>query len=107
MRAVIALVLFLAITGCAHAPNPESRLITRIENTIQLPKGAAPIKAYRRHYAWSDAGKIVYAVYSRGGRPDSIWLPLEEMPIFMHGGCNVVSFNFDVVRGRVREMSCY
>lgn len=107
MRALTALLPFLVMTGCAHASDPESRLIARIENRIQLPKGAAPINEYRRHYAWSDTGKIVYAVYSRGGRPDSLWLPLEEMPIYLHGGCNVVSFDFDVVSGCVREMSCY
>lgn len=106
MKAITASLPFLEITGCSHGLSQENHLIAKTENRIRFPKSAAPLWAYRRHYTWSEPRKIGCAVYNRGGRPDRLWLPLEEMPIFLHGGCKVVSLSFYVVIGRAYEMTC-
>ncbi len=73
---------------------------------MTLPPRAAPLRKYRRYYAWQEEDITVQAVYELGGKPAQLWLPREEMPIILDGGCSVVSFTFDVRRDTAKDMSC-
>lgn len=106
MRLFAAVLLSSLMPVCTNAADAEDRLMAKIEKQIRLPRGAANITTYRRHYAWSDKRDTVYAVYERGGRPARLWLLLEEMPIILDGGCNVVTFDYDVVRDRPLNVTC-
>jgi hypothetical protein len=106
---IALLILLWATQGVADTGtnDAEDRLMAKIEKMVKLPQGAAPIKKYRRHYTWTDDGRTVWAVYALGGRPARLWLPREDMPIYLHGGCNVVSFDFDVDRNSASNITCY
>lgn len=100
-------ILVLAAAGTAQAAYPEDKLMARIERTVVLPEGAHPLRQYRRHYTWGDDGKTVYAVYVLGGKPRRLWLAKEDMPIYLHGGCNVVSFDYHVIDRSFTDITCF
>lgn len=108
MRMIALLLLFCATEAFADTGtnDAEDQLMAKIERTVKLPRGAAPIKKYRRHYTWTDEGRTVWAVYALGGQPTKLWLPREDMPIYLDGGCSVVSFDFDVGRNSASNVTC-
>lgn len=59
--------LSFAATGCGPAAI-EDDVLTRIEEEIELPEGAAPLDIYSRYYAHGDQGAIlaVYVIHPEG-----------------------------------------
>ena len=103
----ILIALALLVSGCAHHPDGNDRIMRRIEAAVSLPQGSAPLSHYRRHYAWAnDQEGMVRAVYVQGGKPIRLWLAWDEMPIVLDGGCEVVSFSYDVHTERVSPARC-
>ncbi len=97
----------IIIVGCAHTPVSEDRLMKIIEANISLPTKSRPLELYRRHYAFiEDYPDVVTAVYAIGGQPRRIWLLEHEMPIIMDGGCNVISFQYNVQSKLFSNLSC-
>ena len=96
------------LTGaCAHHLSADDKVAANIERLASLPKGALPIVRYSRHYAWSSRRKgVVEAVYDSEGKPGRIWLPWDEMPIILDGGCSVVTFSFDSATKSFERMRC-
>jgi hypothetical protein len=56
-----ALSLFAALICCTGDSDPRELLSDKIEKTVRLPKGAAPLESYERYYAAH--GDEVLAVY--------------------------------------------
>ncbi|MGX0584706.1 hypothetical protein [Sphingomonas sanguinis] len=60
MRMLAALVFLLLTASAAPVPSREQRkLMDDIERTITLPKGAQPLSAYGRNYAFDGGGRVV------------------------------------------------
>jgi len=98
----------ILLAGCVHGlDSTEEQLMRTIEQSVNLPKGAAPLSRYRRHYAWSSSGsRAVEAVYTLGGKPDRLWLPADDMPIILDGGCSVITFKFEVDKNAPSNVHC-
>lgn len=107
MRRLALLVSIVFSVGCAHARSPEEQLMRNIEARVHLPERASPVNRYRRHYALAkDDPNVVEAVYERGGRPTSLWLRWDEMPIILDGGCSVVTFTYDLRTQHFKNVAC-
>ncbi|HEX7952778.1 MAG TPA: hypothetical protein VF523_06875 [Burkholderiales bacterium] len=101
----------LAIVSCKavssrSVADQQERLMRRIERTVTLPGRAADLRKYRRYYAWREEDETVDAIYVLGGEPAQFWLPHNEMPIILDGGCSVIWFSFNVRRNIASDMSC-
>lgn len=101
---------FLLLSGCMHAEgfvDPEEDRMIKIEQNVTLPSRADLMRKYRRYYAWSlDDPAIVDAVYVRGGKPGRFWLTDQNLPIVLHGGCHVVTFEYDTRLNRATNVAC-
>lgn len=59
MRLVTLVLLVLTASGPASISPNQSALMDEIERTIVLPKGANPLNAYGRNYAFSGPNNVV------------------------------------------------
>ena len=106
MRYSVTIAL-LALAGCAHVSDPNTRTMIRIESAVALPAESSSLLSYRRHYAWAtDKPGVVDAVYVKGGKPKRLWLDHDELPVVLDGKCSVVSFSYDTATGNVFAMRC-
>jgi hypothetical protein len=107
MKRATLLLTAILLGGCAHSLRNEDYLMKSIESSVSLPKEAAPLRRYRRHYAWvKDDYDAVMAVYALGGQPKRLWLPNDEMPIVLDGGCSVVTFRYHLKTKLISELTC-
>lgn len=107
MKSATILLTAILLGGCAHSLSNEDDLMRSIEGNVSLPKEAAPLGRYRRHYAWGkDDRDTVIAIYALGGKPARLWLPEDEMPIILDGGCTVVTFRYDLKSKLVSDLKC-
>ena len=82
---ILAILALLSVAGLASAtpPTRQQQLMDEVERSVVLPKGAQPLNAYGRNYAFSGKGKVV-ATYL---------IPFP--PFDMSDGCDVMLKNFD------------
>jgi len=107
MKPARFLIAAMLLGGCAHSLSGEEGLMKAIEGSVSLPKEAAPFGRYRRHYAWAkDDPDTVMAVYALGGKPKRLWLPEDEMPIVLDGGCTVVTFRYNLKSKLISDLRC-
>ena len=107
MNRAAILVALLLLAACVHDVRSDDRLARSIEASVTLPASAFALTSYRRYYAWVDGKRdTVEAVYDRSGPPKRLWLPHDELPIILDGGCSVVHFNYEVVSRTVHELRC-
>lgn len=107
MKRATFLLTAILLGGCAHSLSNEDGLMKSIEGSVSLPKEAAPLGRYRRHYAWAkDDRDTVMAVYALGGKPRRLWLPEDEMPIVLDGGCTVVTFRYHLKSKLISDLRC-
>lgn len=102
------LVLSALLAGCSAAESegvlPVRAEIERIERSLTLPRGAAPLIAYRRFY-WLDDDKII-GLFTRWGEPGVEVVTADRAPAVNDGGCDVVNVVYERSEGRVLEVSC-
>ena len=107
MKRAMLLLTAILLGGCAHSLSSEDGLMKAIEDSVSLPREAAPLGRYRRHYAWvKDDRDTVMAVYALGGQPKRLWLPGDEMPIVLDGGCTVVTFRYHLKSKLISDLRC-
>lgn len=107
MKRATFLLTAILLGGCAHSLSGEDGLMKAIEGSVSLPKEAEPLGRYRRHYAWAkEDHDTVTAVYALGGKPGRLWLPENEMPIILDGGCTVVTFQYHLKSRLVSDLRC-
>jgi hypothetical protein len=102
-------IVFLSLFGaaCTSVVGQDDVLMSRIERRVSLPSGAAPLGEYRRYYMPAeDNSRLIRATYIHGGRPNRLWVTSDEFPIVLDGGCSVITFEFDVARGKAMDIHC-
>ena len=108
----LAILAAAALFGAAPAPaGDQQTLMARIEARVVMPRGADPIAGYRRTYAWdphAPPGSRVLALYMRtdANWVGRFWVPSDELPVVMDGGCGIVTLTYDVADDRVEQIGC-
>ena len=106
-KCAIYLFTFLLVGGCTHTLSREDALMRTMESQITLPDGAAPLRRYRRYYAWANNEyHTVVAIYVLGGKSGRLWLSENDMPIVLDGGCTVVNFTYYPESKRISSPEC-
>lgn len=107
MARQIVYVSLMLVSACAHSSDDSNQIMKKIEAKLIMPVGAESIETYRRYYSWTDEQQTsVQAVYEHGGKPARLWLPSNEMPIILDGGCSVVTFTYDLPTDKVKNVAC-
>ena len=91
---------------------PDRSTIDKIEASLVMPKGAAPLSAYRRRYGGviEEGHRIIWGVFllSTMAPSDEEITILNRRPVarLLDGGCLVVTLKFDVGSKRVLWIEC-
>ena len=106
-RAIVPMLLLLG--ACQEILRPEE-VMDRIERSVTLPDGAAPLSAYDRSYAFSGPGRIK-AIFVRAADRSAAgkrsWLAdPAKLPLGFESGCRQVTVLYDVTVDRFLYVAC-
>jgi hypothetical protein len=115
MAKAITIAVALLVAGCS---SPEERrngaIMHRLEQGVQLPKGARPLSAYARYYAFAPTGDVeaLYLIPSldeasplKAGQRRWV-VDSGHFPVATDGGCWVISLLFDAKTGEAKSVEC-
>lgn len=131
LRVALALLPLGACSGGEQAAQPEkqaakaaaptataerrAQLMDAIESRLVMPDGAAPLRAYRRSYAFSQGpgqggdavgeGRVV-GVFDRMAAPGRQWVEEEQLPRLFDGGCSLVTIVYDPATATIEGIGC-
>ncbi|WEK45674.1 MAG: hypothetical protein P0Y56_11610 [Candidatus Andeanibacterium colombiense] len=102
--------LLLLLGACEKEILQPQDVMDRIEKSVTLPDGAAPVSAYDRYYAFDKPGEVK-AVYLRAPNQSAgkrSWLvDPAKLPIGFDGDCRLVTVLYDVPAKRFISVTCY
>lgn len=106
MKISAILSVLLLFSAPAIAGEREDQAMDRIEQTVELPPGAAPLASYMRFYAWSKQGQTVWALYTLSLPAGRDWVARDAMPVMMASGCTIVIFDYNIKLNTPKNLRC-
>lgn len=117
MSVVASLVFAILMGACSSADrrmpfSDASELIATIESRIAMPEGAGPLTTYTRIYGRRGPYETprqgyVYGLLERVSQSPRQARWSEEIRFAIGGGgCNVVTFRYNLATGRVENIRC-
>ncbi len=85
----------LTLLACSSSLDRRRvELLDRLEATLKLPSGAAPLNHYKRFYSDGPNGQIL-GEFIREGKENDKRQWVAHLPIIDDGGCGIVHVRFD------------
>lgn len=87
---------------------PSIGEISILENTVQMPFGAAPLASYRRFYTLDDnvPSNMIVGIYLRSSNPGVSIVARDAYPSVSDGGCGVVHIRYSRVEKKIKIAIC-
>ncbi len=113
--ALFALIATIAQAGPKDAPfwTPDRTTVTKIEQSLVMPKGAQkPLEAYGRYYAGitQDGRRAIHGVFvlpQISDKSPGIYIVAErELPGVDDGGCGVIELFYDMAEDSLTSLQC-
>lgn len=106
MKHIFAFILMLFVATPAFAGEREDHAMDRIEQSVELPQGAAPLTSYMRFYAWAKPGRTIWVLYTLAFPAGREWVASDAMPVMTGRGCGIIVFDFDVKLNSPKQPKC-